>query len=222
LESSPGTKAVYSDLGLILLGDIIEKLAAKPLDQLAAARIFQPLGITHTFFNPKLQWKKAIAPTENDPWRGRLVRGEVHDENAFAMGGVSAHAGLFGNTGDLAAFCQMLLNGGVYDHQRIVRRSTLETFVARQNFPEGSSRALGWDTPSNGSSAGSLLSPNSFGHTGFTGTSVWIDPTRKLFIILLTNRVHPTRENNAIREARRLVADGVVKAVDENHQTIGH
>ncbi len=214
LESTPGTKAVYSDLGLILLGDIIEKLAARSLDQLAVSRIFQPLGIAHTFFNPKPQWKKIIAPTENDPWRGRLLRGEVHDENAFAMGGVSAHAGLFGNTGDLAIFCQMLLNGGVYDHRRIVRRSTLEKFITRQNFPEGSSRGLGWDTPSNGSSAGSLLSPNSFGHTGFTGTSIWIDPTRELFIILLTNRVHPTRENNAIREVRRLVADGVVKAVD--------
>jgi beta-glucosidase-like glycosyl hydrolase/CubicO group peptidase (beta-lactamase class C family) len=214
LDSKPGTKAVYSDLGLILLGDIIEKLSAQSLDQLAAARIFQPLGMARTFFNPKPQWKKMIAPTENDPWRGRLLRGEVHDENAFAMGGVSAHAGLFGDTGDLAIFCQMLLNGGVYDHSRIVRRSTLEKFTTRQNFPEGSSRALGWDTPSNGSSAGSLLSSSSFGHTGFTGTSVWIDPTRELFIILLTNRVHPTRENNAIREVRRLVADLVVKAVD--------
>jgi len=216
LESTPGTKAVYSDLGLILLGDIIEKLAARPLDQLATTHVFQPLGMTHTFFNPKPLWKKVIAPTEIDPWRGRLLRGEVHDENAFAMGGVSAHAGLFGSTGDLAIFCQMLLNGGVYDHRRIVRRSTLEKFTARQNFPEGSSRALGWDTPSNGSSAGGLISQTSFGHTGFTGTSVWIDPTRELFIILLTNRVHPTRENNAIREVRRLVADAVVKAVDSS------
>jgi beta-N-acetylhexosaminidase len=222
LESKPGTKAVYSDLGIILLGDIIEKLAAKSLDQLAATRIFEPLGMKHMFFKPKSQWKKLIAPTEVDPWRGRLVRGEVHDENAFAMGGVSAHAGLFGNTGDLAIFCQMLLNGGVYDYRRIVRRSTLEKFTARQNFPEGSSRALGWDTPSNGSSAGSLISPASFGHTGFTGTSLWIDPTRELFIILLTNRVHPTRENNAIREVRRLVADGVVKTVDESLQTLTH
>jgi len=217
LESTPGTKAVYSDLGLILLGNIIEKLATEPLDQLATARIFHPLGMTHTFFNPKPQRRKMIAPTEIDPWRGRLLLGEVHDENAFAMGGVSAHAGLFGNTGDLAIFCQMLLNGGNYDHRRIVRRSTLEKFAARQNFPEGSSRGLGWDTPSNAGSAGSLLSPNSFGHTGFTGTSIWIDPTRELFIILLTNRVHPTRENNAIREVRRLLADGVVKAIDESH-----
>jgi beta-N-acetylhexosaminidase len=215
LESAPGTKAVYSDLGLILLGDIIEKLSARPLDELAAARIFQPLGMTQTFFNPKPKWKKIVAPTENDPWRGRLLRGEVHDENAFAMGGVSAHAGLFGNTSDLAVFCQMLLNGGIYNHRRIVRRGTLEKFAVRQNFPEGSSRALGWDTPSNGSSAGSLLSPEAFGHTGFTGTSAWIDPTRQLFVILLTNRVHPTRENNAIREVRRLVADAAARAVDE-------
>jgi CubicO group peptidase (beta-lactamase class C family) len=157
-----------------------------------------------------------IAPTEKDPWRRRLLRGEVHDENAFAMGGVSAHAGLFGNTRDLAVFCQMLLNGGVYDHRRIVRHSTLERFTARQNFPPGSSRALGWDTPSNGSSAGSLLSQESFGHTGFTGTSIWIDPSREIFIILLTNRVHPTRENNAIRDVRRMVADGVVRAVDDD------
>ena len=216
LESKPGTKAVYSDLGLILLGNIIEKLAAQPLDQLATTRIFQPLGMAHTFFNPKAKWKRMIAPTELDPWRGRLLRGEVHDENAFAMGGVSAHAGLFGTTGDLAIFCQMLLNGGIYDHRRIVRRSTVEKFTMRQNFPEDSSRALGWDTPSSGSSAGSLLSSRSFGHTGFTGTSVWIDPTRDLFIVLLTNRVHPTRENNAIREVRRLVADRVVKAIDES------
>ena len=216
LETDPGTKAVYSDLGLILLGDIIEKLAAQPLDQLAAGWIFQPLGMKHTFFNPKPKWKRMIAPTENDLWRDRLLRGEVHDENAFAMGGVSAHAGLFGTAGDLAIFCQMLLNGGIYDHRRILRRSTLEKFTARQNFPEGSSRALGWDTPSDGSSAGSLLSSDSFGHTGFTGTSVWIDPARELFIILLTNRVHPTRENNAIRNVRRLVADGVVRIVDES------
>ena len=127
------------------------------------------------------------------------------------MGGVSAHAGLFGNSRDLAVFCQMLLNGGVYDHRRIVRRSTLEKFTARQDFPDGSSRALGWDTPSEGSSAGTLMSASSFGHTGFTGTSIWIDPARELFVILLTNRVHPTRENNAIREVRRLVVDAVVR-----------
>jgi CubicO group peptidase (beta-lactamase class C family) len=109
----------------------------------------------------------------------------------------------------------MLLNGGTYDHRRIVRRSTVKAFTASQSFPPGSSRALGWDTASEGSSAGSLLSPSSFGHTGFTGTSIWIDPSRELFIILLTNRVHPTRENQAIGEVRRLLADAVVRVVDE-------
>lgn len=215
LEYQPGTKAIYSDLGIILLGDIIEKITAQPLDQLATEQIFRPLGMSQSFFNPKPNVAARIAPTENDPWRGRLLRGEVHDENAYAMGGVSAHAGLFGTSGDLSVFCQMLLNGGVYDHRRIVRRSTLEQFTARQDFPKGSSRALGWDTPSQGGSAGSEFSPSSFGHTGFTGTSIWVDPKRELFVILLTNRVHPTRENNAIREVRRLVADAVAKAVDE-------
>lgn len=215
LESEPGTKAVYSDLGIILLGDIIERITAQPLDQLALKQIFQPLGMAHLIFNPKPRASAMIAPTEKDPWRGRLLRGEVHDENAYAMGGVSAHAGLFGTSGDLAIFCQMLLNGGIYDHHRIVRRSILEQFTSRQDFPKGSSRALGWDTPSEGSSAGSLLSPSSFGHTGFTGTSLWIDPKRELFVILLTNRVHSTRENNSIREVRRMVADAVAMAVDE-------
>ena len=108
----------------------------------------------------------------------------------------------------------MLINGGVYDHHRIVKRSTLEKFVARQSLPPGSSRALGWDTPSGESSAGTLLSSKSFGHTGFSGTSIWVDPTRQLFIILLTNRVYPTRENNAIRDVRREVADAVVTAIE--------
>ena len=112
-------------------------------------------------FKPAASLKSGIAPTEIDPWRGRLLRGEVHDENAYAMGGISAHAGLFADSGNLAIFCQMLLNGGVYDHRRIVRRSTLEKFTARQDLPEGSSRALGWDTPSPGSSAGTLMSPAS-------------------------------------------------------------
>lgn len=216
LESKPGTQAVYSDLGFILMGDILEKLAALPLDRIMMTRLFEPLGMKQTFFKPSRKWLKWIAPTEIDPWRGRLLRGEVHDENAWAMGGVSAHAGLFGSSGDLAIFCQMLLNGGIYDHRRLVRRSTLDMFTARQNFPEGSSRALGWDTPSESSSAGSLLSPRSFGHTGFTGTSLWIDPQHELFIVLLTNRVHPTRTNDAIRQVRRQVADAVARVADEH------
>jgi beta-glucosidase-like glycosyl hydrolase/CubicO group peptidase (beta-lactamase class C family) len=215
LDYEPGAKSVYSDLGIILLGDIIEKLTGKPLDTLAKEKIFDPLQLNHTLYNPPPQLRAKIAPTEMDPWRGRLVQGEVHDENAYAMGGVAGHAGLFSNTADVSVFCQMLLNGGVYDHYRMVKRSTLEAFVTRQNLPVGSSRALGWDTPSEGSSAGSLLSLHSFGHTGFTGTSLWIDPTRQLFIILLTNRVYPSRENNGISEVRRQVADLVVKIIEQ-------
>jgi beta-N-acetylhexosaminidase len=214
LESEPGIKAVYSDLGIILLGDILEKVSGKSLDRLARERIFIPLGMSHTLFKPGPKLKGEIAPTEKDAWRGRLIQGEVHDENAFAMGGVSAHAGLFSNSDDLSIFCQMLLNGGIYAHKRIVKRSTIERFVTRQNFPAGSSRALGWDTPSPDSSAGSLLSDKSFGHTGFTGTSMWLDPTRELFIILLTNRVYPSREGEGIQTVRRKLADAVVQAID--------
>ncbi|HSN89001.1 MAG TPA: serine hydrolase, partial [Thermoanaerobaculia bacterium] len=145
---------------------------------------------------------------------GRLIQGEVHDENAFALGGVAPHAGLFGTAGDLARFAQMLLVGGIFEGRRLVSRETVELFTRRAGIP-GSDRALGWDTKSaEGSSAGTLFSSRSFGHTGFTGTSIWIDPERQLFVILLTNRVYPTRENNLIREARPAVADAVVRALD--------
>jgi CubicO group peptidase (beta-lactamase class C family) len=175
--------------------------------------------MSETLFRPPKELLPRIAPTErfpdeprDNPRHGRLVHGEVHDENAFALGGAAAHAGLFGTAPDLARFAQMLLNGGVYDHQRIVSRATLDRFTRRANVP-GSTRAYGWDTPGDNNSAGSLLSARSFGHTGFTGTSMWMDPERRLFVILLTNRVHPTRENNAIREVRRALADAVVRGL---------
>jgi beta-glucosidase-like glycosyl hydrolase/CubicO group peptidase (beta-lactamase class C family) len=204
-----GTRSLYSDLGLILLGEVLERVAGEPLDVFAQKRIFEPLGMKDTTYRPGPALLARIAPTERDPWRGRVVRGEAHDENAFAMGGVAPHAGLFGSAPDLARFAQMLLNGGVLEHKRIVSREVVEQFTRRAGIP-GSTRGLGWDTPHPDSSAGEKLSPRSFGHTGFTGTSMWIDPERKLFVILLTNRVHPTRENNAIREVRRAVADAVV------------
>ena len=209
LKYAPGSKSLYSDLGVILLGEILERVAGEPLDSFAQKRILEPLGMKDTRYRPGPELMARIAPTERDPWRGRLIRGEVHDENAFAMGGVAPHAGLFGTAPDLARFAQMLLNGGVLEHQRIVSREVVEQFTRRAGVPD-SSRALGWDTPSPNSSAGDRLSPRSFGHTGFTGTSMWIDPERKVFVILLTNRVHPTRENNAIFEVRRAVADAVV------------
>jgi len=208
----PGSKSVYSDLGLILLGEILERVAGEPLDSFAQKRILDPLGMKDTRYRPGPELLPRIAPTERDPWRGRLLRGEVHDENAFAMGGVAPHAGLFGTAGDLARFAQMMLNGGVLEHHRIVSREVVEQFTRPAGVPD-SSRALGWDTPSPNSSAGDRLSPRSFGHTGFTGTSLWIDPERKLFVILLTNRVHPTRENKAITGVRRAVADAVVDAL---------
>ncbi len=215
LEYRPGSRSVYSDLGFMLLGAVVEKTLGDSLDNLARERIFRPLGMRRTCFRPPSDWMPRIAPTETDPWRQRLLRGEVHDENAYAMGGVAAHAGLFGTAADLAVFCQALLNGGVYDHGRIVKRSTLETFTRRQAQPSESSRALGWDTPAPDCSAGSRLSPQSYGHTGFTGTSLWIDPRRRLFIVFLTNRVHPSRENSAIQSARRQIADTVAEAVDQ-------
>jgi CubicO group peptidase (beta-lactamase class C family) len=226
LVYEPGTKSLYSDLGVILLGEVLERVAGEPLDAFAKRRVLDPLAMKDTAYRPGTELRPRIAPTEDDPWRGRLLRGEVHDENAFALGGVAPHAGLFGTAGDLARFAQMLLYGGVFEHQRIVSRKTVERFTRRAGIA-GSSRALGFDTPTSGdgarsstpgapgySSAGSLLSEGSFGHTGFTGTSLWIDPTRRLFVILLTNRVHPRRDNDAIRQVRAEVADAVVRALE--------
>ncbi len=212
LGYEPGTKSVYSDLGEILLGAVLERVAGEDLDAFARRRILAPLGMNDTLYRPAAALRPRIAPTEQDPWRGRLLVGEVHDENAFALGGVAPHAGLFGTAPDLARFAQMMLNGGVYDHKRLVARATVERFTRRAGVP-GSSRALGWDTPSEGSSAGRLISDHAYGHTGFTGTSLWIDPDRRLFVVLLTNRVHPTRDNDRHLRVRPAVADAVVDAV---------
>ncbi|HEV2856004.1 MAG TPA: serine hydrolase domain-containing protein [Thermoanaerobaculia bacterium] len=211
----PGSRSTYSDLGIILLGEILEQVAGQPLDAFVRDRVLDPLGMRDTMFCPPAALRPRIAPTELDPWRGRLLQGEVHDENAFAMGGIAPHAGLFSTAGDLARFARMLLNGGALDGRRIVSQETVELFTRKADIPN-SDRALGWDTKSaEGSSAGTLFSPRSFGHTGFTGTSIWIDPDRRIFVILLTNRVHPTRENNLIREVRPAVADAVARAIRE-------
>ncbi len=210
----PGTETKYSDLGILLLGEILERAGGRPLPELAATRLFLPLGMTDTGWRPAPELLSRIAPSERDPWRGRIVHGEVHDENAAALGGIAPHAGLFSTAPDLARFAQMLLWKGVYGHHRIVRRETIELFTRPAGLPAGSTRALGWDTKSlEGSSAGTLFSEKSFGHTGFTGTSIWIDPERDLFLILLTNRVHPTRDNQQIRDVRPAVADAVIRAL---------
>jgi len=213
LEYEPGTKVVYSDLGIILMAEIIQRLTGKPLDVLADENIFGPLGMKHSTYNPpKAMWPE-IAPTEFDSQlRHRMLQGEVHDENAFAIGGVSGHAGVFSTAPDLAVFCQMLLNGGVYAHQRILKRATIAEFTVPQPLAQNT-RTLGWVVPTEGGSSGHYFSSHSYGHTGFTGTTIWIDPDRQLFVVLLTNRVHPTRENHKIAEVRPAVHDAVMKAL---------
>lgn len=213
LEYEPGTKMVYSDLGIILMGEIVQRLTGEPLDKLAKEYIFDPLGMKNSMYNPPRALWPAIAPTEmDDRYRHRLMQGEVHDENAYAIGGVSGHAGVFSTSPDLAAFCQMLLNGGVYAHKRIVKRATIAEFTQPQAVAQNE-RALGWLVPTQGSSSGHYFSVRSYGHTGFTGTSIWIDPDRELFVVLLTNRVNPTRENTKIGDVRPAVHDAVMKAL---------
>src|SRR5438067_1374282 len=213
LEYEPGTKEVYSDLGIILMAEIIERLTGRKLDDLANNFIFSPLGMKDSMYKPPKKLWPTIAPTEVDNnYRHRLIQGEVHDENAYAIGGVSGHAGVFGTAPDLAAFCQMLLNGGTYAHQRILRRATVAQFTTPQQL-SGATRTLGWAVPTPGGLSGHYFSEHSFGHTGFTGTSIWIDPDRQLFVVFLTNRVHPTRENQKIQQVRRDLHDAVMQAL---------
>jgi beta-N-acetylhexosaminidase len=213
LDYPPRAKSVYSDLGILLLGEILERITGRDLETLARTEIFEPLGMDGSLYRPSRALMERIAPTERDPWRGRVVRGEVHDENAYGLGGVAPHAGLFSTAASLARFAQMMLNGGAYNGHRILKQATIARFTRRANLVPGSSRALGWDTPSEPSAAGSLFSASSYGHTGFTGTSLWIDPERELFVILLTNRVYPTRENQKIFALRPALHDAVQKAI---------
>lgn len=213
LEQEPGAKMVYSDLGIILMAEIIQRLTGRTLDDLANEYIFGPLKMRDTMYRPPKKLWPQIAPTEFDAqFRKRLIQGEVHDENAFSIGGVSGHAGVFGTAPDLAAFCQMLLNGGVYGHERILRRATIAQFTLPQPL-SGNTRTLGWVVPTENSSSGHYFSAHSYGHTGFTGTTIWIDPDRQLFVVLLTNRVNPTRENHKIAEVRPAVHDAIMQAL---------
>ena len=257
LQYRPGSKVVYSDFGMILVGLIIERITGKTLDEFLEDKVFQPLGMIDTGFNPRT-WRigsvsdrtplKAapaavddvaptplparadppgepellarIAPTELDRvYRMTHVHAVVHDENAYALGGVAGHAGLFSSARDLARFAQLLLDGGTYRRagdpddapaRRLLRAETIRAFTTPV-APYG--RALGWDTPANNSSAGKHFSASSFGHTGFTGTSIWIDPERDLFVILLTNRVNPTRANQRHAPLRRAIHDAVQEAI---------
>ncbi len=211
-----GTKMVYSDLNMITMAKIIEKITGKTLDKFASEEIFKPLGMNHTMYNPPASLKDSCAPTETDNYfRNRQLQGEVHDETSFLMGGVAGHAGLFSTVHDLAKFLKMLLNKGSLNGKQIIKPETVELFTKRQS--DLSSRALGWDTKSvnSYSSAGKFFNQLSYGHTGYTGTSVWTDPTRNLFVILLTNRVYPTRENNKIRQVRPKVHNAIIEALEK-------
>lgn len=201
LECQPRKCYIYSDLGADMLGFIVEAITQKHLDDFLQERVFDPLGMHDTFFRPHWTLRDRIAPTELTPPRGYPLRGEVHDENAFALGGVAGHAGLFSTASDLAVFAQMMLNGGEINGVRIVADSTVALFTA--NTPSRGSRALGWDTCGKDESCGKYLSPRAYGHTGYTGTSLWIDPDRDLFVILLTNRVYAAR----VRRPAKVIAD---------------
>ena len=214
----PGEQLVYSDLGAIVLMQVVEAIAHEPIDLFLASRVFGPLGMSATRYVPPPSWWRMTAPTEEDTtFRHHMLRGEVNDANASRLDGISGHAGLFSNAGDLSRFAAMLLNGGAWDSLQLIHSETVAEFTRRQDLPPGSSRALGWDTPDEprtaSSSAGLRLSARAFGHTGHTGTSMWMDPDRDLFIILLTNRVNEPDDNMAIRRVRSRVADLIVEAL---------
>jgi CubicO group peptidase (beta-lactamase class C family) len=213
LVYEPGSKCEYSDPGFILLGEILERSSGQTLEELACARIFEPLGMAHSMFNPPPRLRPIIAPTGMDsPIRKRLLRGEVHDDNAWVMGGVAGHAGLFSTASDLAVFCRMVLNGGIYAHKRLLKRATIAEFTSPQALA-GNTRALGWAMRTEPSSSGRYFSTCSFGHAGFTGTSIWCDPEKDLAVVLQTNRVYPTRTNEKIQEARPAIHNAVRKAL---------
>lgn len=211
LRAAPGAQTTYSDWDLILLQLILERQSGQPLDLFLQQRVFELLGMRETMFNPPPVLRPRVAATEVDQARGGLIWGEVHDPNAWAMGGVAGHAGLFSTLGDLAIFAQAMLNHGEYAGLPLLRPRTVARWTAPQ--VHGSTRALGWDTPGERSSAGRHSGPRAFGHTGYTGTSLWVDPERGLFVVLLTNRVHPTSENQRHVPLRRDVADAVHAAL---------
>ena len=211
----PGTEFAYRDTNIILLGEIVQRLSGQSLDRFLAGQVFEPLGMKDTGFRPSRALLPRIAPTEqDDTFRHMLVRGVVHDENAYVMGGVAGHAGLFSTARDLSVLAQLYLNHGSYRGKRLIKASTIALFETPQNMPPGSSRALGWDTPTPGGFAGPLASPHAIIHTGFTGTSIYIDPDRDAFVILLTNRVNPTRNNALIGQARPAIHSAVLSVLD--------
>src|SRR5579884_2319919 len=212
LKHPIGTRAIYSDLGFILLGLLIERVTGVPLDRYCRDRVYQRIGAKPLFFCFEREAggndveSVAFAATERDPWRGRVLRGEVHDENAYALGGVAGHAGLFGSVRAVSRLVHVWLAAWL-GSEEFLAPVLVREFTARQNIAVGSSWALGWDTPSPPSTSGRNFAAASFGHLGFTGTSVWVDPVAQLEVVLLSNRVHPTRQNTKIQQFRPLIHD---------------
>jgi serine-type D-Ala-D-Ala carboxypeptidase len=235
LSTDPGSHAEYSDIGFIILGAALERITEEPLDVFCHREIFGPLAMTNTTFNPPIELRKRIPPTADEreqsradthvrvpemqpdenqkqrsTFRNRIIQGEVQDENAYVLGGVAGHAGLFSTSEDLARFAHAMLSGG----SPILRPETVAIFTRREATPAGTSRALGWDTPSSPSQSGKYFGPRSYGHLGYTGTSLWIDPDRQVSIMLLTNRTWPDCSNQAIKQVRPKFHDAIVKALD--------
>jgi CubicO group peptidase (beta-lactamase class C family) len=210
LEAAPMQRALYSDIGFILLGELLERIAGERLDSFCQREVLLPLNINLRFV-PQLAIRKHIPPTVHDRlYRGRAIQGEVNDENASAMGGIAGHAGLFGDACSVARFAACMLRGGA----PIFQAGTVSLFTSRQAKPQGSSRALGWDTPSAPSQSGTRFSERSFGHLGYTGTSLWCDPERGLSVTLLTNRTWPDARNQAIKEVRPPLHDAILGALE--------
>lgn len=209
LKFDPGAHAEYSDIGFILLGIAFERIASESLDAFCQCEVFGPLGMSHTTYNPPCSWKQNIAPTADDQmFRKRIIQGEVQDENASVMEGVAGHAGVFSTASDIAVFANAILN-----RTFVVRPETLARFTRCESSPPGTSRALGWDTPSLPSQSGKYFSLSSFGHLGYTGTSLWLDPEKLVSITLLTNRTWPDGSNQEIKEIRPKLHDAIMEAL---------
>ncbi len=219
LVAGPGEVSLYSDLGFMLLEWIVEQTAGQTLDRFVSARIYRPLGMSFTGFRPlvgrKVSEPLAIAATEDCPWRKKVLCGEVHDDNCYVVGGVCGHAGLFSTAEELHRLLKMILKA--YQGKvkaGIFRRELISVFLERQDSPSGTSWALGFDTPSaEGSSTGHYFSGKSVGHLGFTGVSFWMDLEREIIILLLTNRIHPSRTNEKIKTFRPRIHDAIMEAL---------
>ena len=215
LEAAPGEAVVYSDLGFMLAGEIVSRLARQPLEQAIATLVCVPLGTEAVRYRPPHELRPHIVCTENDGWRGRLLRGEVHDENCWAMGGVAGHAGLFATAADVAALGELYRTAGQSAGGRVISRAS--SLYATREHAAGNAerRGLGWALKADDAhSCGARFSASSYGHTGFTGTSLWVDPARELTVAFLTNRVHLARDGASILRARGKMHDAIALDVD--------